>query len=558
MTGTWRPLAAVLSAALACAGAGALAADPTPTQAAVAKYNEAVSGLDGHLSTRYAAYRAQRRGEFLKDPVDRYVFHLANLTALEATIAARGVEAARSDAGRLLTPAAWPRRPTKYGALPSDPIAQILKGANTNDPNFANDRAAREGMFRLLCEPIGEAASAGARLAPLAAAGGDLAAAARPSGLSGIALLAHSLSHDYSVTPATGGAAPEYDVAYYDALRACVGDLDAAARTYRNMEIAGGSAEVIGFLGGIAAFKSLFDAVNAAVDGLGRMIENRRIEKAVKEYVRGLEPFPAYSGMDKRVAADAEKRRAADAAARARNLEAIKAHAETHKDALKKYQECKVKHGPAACEAPPPPELEPELSNVVRESFARISDDVNAIVDRERLAAAQLYYVEYLKYADTLREAAPGRKILIEAEDNAPVILLPKLDEASKDQRLSKGGQTSSARFEAINARLDALGVSARSKAVLDAAGLYDNARLSGEIESSLAVLKAAWTGLVRYAYEPDAAGLGDVLGFLTEVKKSVEALDKAFADFDKAIKALDKKDEGKPAGGEAGAPSGG
>ena len=48
------------------------------------------------------------------------------------------------------------------------------------------------------------------------------------------------------------------------------------------------------------------------------------------------------------------------------------------------------------------------------------------------------------------------------------------------------------------------------------------------------------------------------MLGLLTEVKKSVEAIDKAFKDFDKAIKAPGKEKDAKPAGGEAGAASGG
>lgn len=501
----------------------------SPAQVAIEQYDTTVGGLSGHVAERYAAYRSNRRDWYLGDPVETYKFHLANMSVLSANSPKQSAQ----DLKDLLS---WSRRPRRHESILGeggkdwvDTFAAVQGGIN-----YDRERA----VASLLCEPVAEKSAAEARLAPLAAAGGNLKAGARPSGRAGMSLFAHALTHNYRIAAEPISIKPNDEV-YAAALRDCVDDLTAARAPLLTFSRSTDSEGFIsGFGAGLTAINTLIGALNTAFDGLGRMIENRKIDSAVREYIQELEPFPEFKAKDKATAKAVSE---ASARNRALNEEISKRNDDVIKQYKAAYEEYEKRPEPRG-EPPAPPELEPLKSNVIRGSIKSVVDDLQRLTKEQRIRAARHYYIEFLNYADALAMVAPGGKLSIVDREGVRTIVLHKLSKDGEDVVLTKAGMTSSARFEAINAHFKALDLEARQTALLAAADAYDLARDASGVADSAVALSSAWTRLAKYAYGPKSEGLGSALAMLTEIQKTMAGVDTAFKEFEKSMDALTKK----------------
>lgn len=523
--------------ALALAGSAAQAAEQeayqSPATETIQKYDETVGELSSHVAERYAEFRKDRRRWLLSDPVDRYAFHLANMELISIDSAAK----AKGDLSGILAVDTWPTRSAKrFGDVEpdKDPILTFSQKAG--------DRA----MARFLCEPAAEKSAAEARFAPLAAAGGKLKVAAQPSGRSGISLFFHALTADYGV-----GTEPiadaKSDEVYFATLAQCVGDLKEARAPYMDLDPRTGQSEAFieSFGAGLAAVNGLFNALNAAFDGLGRMIEGRKIEAAIQEYVRALEPFPNFQSRDKAVERNLAK-------IRDQNLRENEARRQRNIAAMEEYRKQAAEYENRAGEsdrgAPPsPPELEALMVNSVRTSIGGISDDLRQLTKAQRVRAARAFYAEFLNYQDTLAMIKPGKMIDIVDVDGKRAVVLRALDEDVKDVALTKAAMTSSARHGKIVEHLAAIGMEERKTALLEAAEAYDLANDASGVSASVIALSGAWGKMVRYAYEPKSDGIGSALALLTEIQATMAGVKKAFKDFETEVDKIgedEKKDD--------------
>jgi hypothetical protein len=343
-------------------------------------------------------------------------------------------------------------------------------------------------------------------------------------------LLAHSITNSYSIEAAQSADADDkslrYNEVYYDVLKSCTGDLALARSPLTNLLVPdpGGDESPAALIAGVNAVKGLFDAISSAVDGIAKMIENRRIDRAIRDYIKTLEPLPEYAPMSASVVKQKQAVIAGNEKTRLDNEALIRDYADDPSNR---------------------PELGAIKKNAVRASIKDIKEDLKRITATQRQLAARQYYVQFMLYKDLYDTIAPGKDLIITNGNGGERII-----KIGKETVLKRGGQTSSERYAAVKAFLEEKGLEPQQEAVLKAAEAYDLAYAASGVNDTVAVLDKAWTGLVKYAYEPKKFDLGAAVGLLNKIKTTVDEIETAFNNFDKAMKEIKEKEKKKKDGG--------
>ena len=474
---------ALLTAGLATVQA---AEEPkTPLQLAIGKYGTAVDGLSAEMDKEYSATELRR--EILSKRLGLYQFTIANFQPIE----------------QIPDPAITGFRMNVMFGLREDSVP------GKPEPHPLGDDWYDHWEDHFLCDPLAQVAQKKASLVPIQSVQNRLAAGSTRSSKSGLALLAEALGGDYSISTSDLQNGEDLEQTAYRAVYdRCTADMRSARSAYNIDLMAEAGIERVGgvtpLLESLSATRTLLTALGNAVNGIARMIANRRQDAAIREFIMELEPYPA-----------------GDSRAARRMREATdKANAEI------RAQNAEVQNGSRDGE------IQPLRTNFVRDAIAVSKADLAALTEQKRQRAARAYYQRFQLFQseyNTLMPPDPNRsdaalaKVQVTDEDGVRTVTL------NEDQVLTRAGMTSSERYEAVGNMIGESGYVTLRDELLAAAEAYDLAYASGGASSLFSALDTAWSALVRDAYDPDPMDLGTAIALLTEVEGAIEGVGLAF-----------------------------